>query len=452
LYVVLYRSLKDEISQGHLKANQKLTSKRNLAQHLMISVITVENAYSQLVLEGYVYTKEKSGYFVCPMQETVSNPLNNVPCVVMQRQKDRAYFADFETNSICPEKFPFSVWAKLMREVLSEEYHALLEATPFNGIKELRNSIAVYLYRFRGMHVSPEQIIIGAGTEYLYSMISKLLGTGSVYALENPGYKKIAQIYNSNGVNCKFINMDDKGLLMAELIESGANVAHISPSHHFPTGLVMPIGRRQDLLMWANEKEERFIIEDDYDSEFRFSGKPIQTLQSIDTNQKVIYINTFSKTLMPSIRISYMILPRQLMDKYQESLSFYACPVPSFEQYTLAKFIEDGYFEQHISRMRTFYKKQRDLVIQALRSSSIYHKVKILEEDAGLHFLMRIETTKSDADIVAAAADSGIRISCLSKYFYNADTKMNSTVIINYSGIGIGRIEEAVARLARVFE
>jgi GntR family transcriptional regulator/MocR family aminotransferase len=452
LYVVLYRSIKDDILQGHLKANEKLPSKRKIAQHLMISVVTVENTYAQLVLEGYVYTKEKNGYFVCPMQEIVSNPLINIPRVARQRQTDRKYFVDFQTNTICPDKFPFSVWAKLMREVLSEEYQALLEATPFNGIEKLREGIAAYLYRFRGMWVSPEQIIIGAGTEYLYSMITKLLGRNSVYALENPGYKKIAQIYNSNGVACKYINMDDKGLLMAELIESGANVAHISPSHHFPTGLVMPIGRRQELLMWANENEERFIIEDDYDSEFRFSGKPIQTLQSIDANQKVIYINTFSKTLMPSIRISYMILPRQLMDRYQESLSFYACAVPSFEQYTLAKFIADGYFEQHISRMRTFYKKQRDSVIQAFKSSTIYHKVKILEEDAGLHFLMRIETTKSDASIVAAAADAGIRISCLSEYFYHADAKANSTVIINYSGIDNGRIEEAVARLARVFE
>jgi GntR family transcriptional regulator/MocR family aminotransferase len=418
----------------------------------MISVVTVENTYAQLVLEGYVYTKEKSGYFVCPIQEIVSNPFVNVPRVARQGQTDRKYFVDFQTNTIRPDKFPFSVWAKLMREVLSEAYQALLEATPFNGIAKLREGIAAYLYRFRGMRVMPEQIVIGAGTEYLYSMISKLLGRNTVYALENPGYKKIAQIYSSNGVACTYINLDDKGLLMAELIESGANVAHISPSHHFPTGLVMPIGRRQELLMWANEKEERFIIEDDYDSEFRFAGKPIQTLQSIDTNQKVIYINTFSKTLMPSIRISYMILPRQLMDRYQERLSFYACTVPSFEQYTLAKFIADGYFEQHISRMRTFYKKQRDFVIHVFKSSAIYHKVKIMEEDAGLHFLMRIETAMSDADIVAAAADADIRISCLSEYFYQADAKANSTVIINYSGIDIGRIEEAVTRLARIFE
>ena len=190
MYVVLYRSIKDDILQGHLKANEKLPSKRNLAQHLMISVVTVENTYAQLVLEGYVCTKEKTGYFVCSMQEIVSNPLNNVPRVARQRQTDRKYFVDFQTNTICQDKFPFSVWAKLMREVLSEEYQSLLKATPFNGIGKLRDAIAAYLYRFRGMRVSPEQIIIGAGTEYLYSMIAKQLGRNSVYALENPGYKK----------------------------------------------------------------------------------------------------------------------------------------------------------------------------------------------------------------------------------------------------------------------
>lgn len=452
LYVVLYRSIKSDILQGHLKAHEKLPSKRNLAQHLMISVVTVENAYEQLVLEGYVHTQEKSGYFVSQVHETEANKPNDIAQAVWQRQKLNEYYADFQSNTISPDKFPFSVWAKLMREVLSEEYQSLLEATPFNGIEKLRDAIAAYLYRFRGMRVSPEQIIIGAGTEYLYSMISKLLGRESIYALENPGYKKIAQIYLSNGVACKYIDMDDKGLLMAELAESGANTAHISPSHHFPSGLVMPVGRRQELLMWANEKEGRYIIEDDYDSEFRFSGKPIQTLQSIDANQKVIYINTYSKTLMPSIRISYMILPRQLMDKYLETLSFYACTVPSFEQYTLAKFISGGYFEQHISRMRTFYKKQRDAVIQALKSSTINHKIQILEKDAGLHFLMRIETGKSDAELATAAAAAGIRISFLSEYYIRPDAKANSTVIINYSGIDHARINEAVDRLVRVLE
>lgn len=451
LYVVLYRSIKNDILQGHLKAHEKLPSKRNLAQHLMISVVTVENAYEQLVLEGYVHTQEKSGYFVSPVQEIEAKPPMDIAQAVWQRQTASEYYADFQTNTICPDKFPFSVWAKLMREVLSEEYQSLLEATPFNGIEKLRNAIAAYLYRFRGMRISPEQIIIGAGTEYLYSMIAKLLGRSSIYALENPGYKKIAQIYQSNGIACQYIDMDDKGMLMTELAESGANIAHISPSHHFPSGLVMPVGRRQELLMWANEKEGRYIIEDDYDSEFRFAGKPIQTLQSIDAHQKVIYINTYSKTLMPSIRISYMILPIQLMDKYHENLSFYACTVPSFEQYTLAKFISGGYFEQHISRMRTFYKKQRDLVIQALKSNAIFSNIEILEKDAGLHFLIRIETDKSDAEIKAAAAAAGIGISCLSEYFSRPDAKSSSTIIINYSGVDITRMNEAVIRLASVF-
>lgn len=450
LYSVLYRSIREDILKGKLKPDEKLPSKRSLAQHLKISVVTVENAYAQLVLEGYVYSKEKKGYFVCSVQELKPNPPKNAPTIHENVNESREYFGDFRTNKICSERFPFSIWAKLMREVLSEEDKALLEATPYNGVFELRSAIAEYLYRFRGMSVSPDQILIGAGTEYLYSMIIRLIGEDNVFALENPGYKKIAKIYNSNGAKCEFISMDNKGLSIGELENSKANVVHISPAHHFPTGIVIPIGRRYELLNWANQKDGRYIIEDDYDSEFRFSGRPVQTLQSIDVSQKVIYINTFAKTIAPSMRISYMILPQHLMDIYNKKLSFFSCTVPSFEQYTLAKFISKGFFEQHINRMRTFYKNQRDLVIRTLKSSSINNKITILEEYAGLHFLIKLETDKSDDEIVKMASDAGIKISCLSEYFYNQDMKRSGTIIINYSGISSERIKESVEILSDV--
>lgn len=452
LYDMLYRNIKKDIVNGKLKSEEKLPSKRSLAQHLKLSVVTIEGAYAQLIMEGYIYAIEKKGYFVSSLQEVSPNPPKEPKIYSSDTNPVREYFGDLKTNSIYSEKFPFSTWTKLMRKILSEQDKALLDATPYNGVVLLRSAIAEYLYRFRGMDVSPSQIVVGAGTEYLYGMLIQLLGRDCTYALENPGYKKIAKIYACNDVACEFIGMDEKGLSVLELRDSAADIAHISPSHHFPTGVVMPIGRRHELLAWGNEKDGRYLIEDDYDSEFRFTGRPIQTLQSIDENEKVIYMNTFSKTIAPSIRISYMVLPDHLAERYNENLSFYSCTVPSFEQYTLAKFISEGYFEQHINRMRMFYKKQRDLIIHELNRAFTSDRLTILEEDAGLHFLMKVETEKSDREIVEAAAQEGVKLSCLSEYFYSSVAKEEGTVILNYSGIHTERIEEVVDRLARVFD
>lgn len=453
LYVYLYNCIKDDILSGKLKPNEKLPSKRNLAQHLKISIITVENSYAQLILEGYIYSVEKKGYFVSTLQETlpeVSAARAHSGENIRDTNEDE-YVFDFKSNNICSGKFPFSIWAKLMRETLSEQDNRLLEAIPYNGIKELRIAIADYLYHFRGMLVSPNQIIVGAGTEYLYSLIVQLLGRNSVFAIEDPGYKKIAKVYQCNGVRCETIGVDNSGLSVSELKCSGANIAHISPSHHFPSGIVMPIKRRHELLMWANENNERYIIEDDFDSEFRFSGRPVQTLQSIDVNQKVIYINTFSKTIAPSIRISYMVLPEHLIEDYEKNLSFYSCTVPSFEQLTLAKFISNGYFERHINRMRIYYKRQRDLVIQSLLNSSLGDNITISEENAGLHFLLKVKTDMSDAEIISAAEKEGIKLSCLSEYYYDTKRQKSGIIIINYSGIEYDKVEKAILHLLRIF-
>ena len=209
-------------------------------------------------------------------------------------------------------------------------------------------------------------------------MIIQLLGREKKYALEDPGYRKIAQIYKSNNVNFEYIPLDSDGIDRKALEKSSAQVLHISPSHHFPTGIVTPISRRYELLSWASESAERYIIEDDYDSEFRFSGKPIPSLQSIDTLDKVIYINTFSKSLTSTIRISYMVLPKELMELYKKELSFYSCTVSNFEQYTLASFIQQGYFEKHINRMRNYYRAHRDRVMSAIKNHRLYDKVSII--------------------------------------------------------------------------
>ncbi len=450
LYDSLYKNIKEDILQGKLKGNQKLPSKRNLAQHLKISVVTVENAYAQLILEGYIYSVEKKGYFVCALQKT--NALfSKIGEIKLSTKSNNDFYIDFESNSICSEKFPFTIWSKLMREVLIEHNTQLLDVVTYNGVEELRTAIAEHLYYFRGITVSATQIIVGAGTEYLYGLLIQLLGREKNFAIENPGYKKIAQIYHFNDVKCEFIDLDQYGMSISKLKESKAEIVHISPAHHYPTGIVMPIKRRQEILNWADEKNDRYIIEDDFDSEFRFVGRPIPTLQSIDKNEKVIYINTFSKTIAPSIRISYMVLPYHLVEKYNNHLNFYSCTVPSFEQYALAKFISKGYFERHINRMRNYYKKHRDTIIQAIKDSTFGEKVTIHEENAGLHFILTIKTQIADSELKQKALEKDIKLSFLSEYYLTKNNDINHIIVLNYSGVNGNKIKESVARLSELF-
>lgn len=445
LYDYLYRCIKSDILDGRLMSNEKLPSKRSLAQHLNLSVITVMNAYTQLITEGYIYAVEKRGYFVRSIEkQTVSAKM---PQQIEKVPEKHEYFMDFKTNSIKADYFPFSVWSKLMREVLLEQDTRLLHPAPYNGVALLREAIADHLYHFRGMSVNAEQIVVGAGTEYLYNLIIQLLGRDNILAIENPGYHKISKIYDVNNVHYEYVNIDEHGMSVKELENSQANIIHISPSHHYPTGIVTSIGRRHQLLQWANESENRYIIEDDYDSEFRFAGRPIQPLQSIDMNEKVIFINTFSKSMAPSIRISYMVLPPHLLKKYRSNLGFYSCTVPSFEQYTLAKFITGGYFERHINKTKKLYRAQRDKIISEINNSSFHDRVTVLGENAGLHFLLKIKTDKSDAEIITLAAEKNIGLSCLSEYLNKPDKRHEHFVVVNYSGIDCGRLEETIMRL-----
>lgn len=450
LYEHLYECIKKDILHGKLKADEKLPSKRSLAQHLKLSVITVENAYEQLLVEGYIYAMERKGYYVSALEEGIVNLPKRGMVYEKTETEEPEWFCDFKTNTINASHFPFATWSKLMREVLAEQDTELLRPIPYNGVEKLREAIADYLYCFRGMSVLPEQIVVGAGTEYLYNLLIQLFGRTYIYGVENPGHQKISKIYQRNGVHYEYINIDENGVSMSELENSGASILHLSPSHHFPTGIVTPIGRRQALLNWSVAKNNRYIIEDDYDSEFRLLGKPIPTLQSIDKNQKVIYMNTFTKSIAPSIRISYMVLPLNLVEIYKEKLGFYSCTVPSFEQYTLAKFISDGYFEKYINRMKKFYRSQRDEVIKAIEESSLQDRVEIREENSGLHFLLKIDTDKSDGEMIHAVAKKNIKLSCLSEYLYLPDERFDHTIIINYSGVDSSKLPEVMKRLSEI--
>ena len=338
-YLQLYHQLRGDIVNGVYPNGKKLPSKRLLAEQTGVSVITVEHAYAILCDEGYLEPRERSGYFVSysaadcfPVAE---------PDSVRQLPSARDLADDF----------PFSVLAKTMRRVLSEYGESILVKSPNNGCTELRKAIAAYLARCRGINVAPSQIVIGSGAEYLYGLIVQLLGRERVFALENPSYEKIRRVYLANGVTCDMLRLGGDGIRTSELARTDASVLHVTPFHSFPSGITASAGKRSEYIRWAHSRGG-YIVEDDFDSEFTLSSKAEDTLFSLEPKRSVLYLNTFSKTIAPSMRLGYMVLPESLTDAFEQSVGFYSCTVPVFEQYVLAELLSNGDFERHINRVR----------------------------------------------------------------------------------------------------
>lgn len=442
LYDYLYRCIKNDILSGRIGIGEKLPSKRSLAKHLNISVITVENAYAQLLLEGYITSCEKKGYFV---NDTGCAP--QASCLIRPKAEEEfeyAYFADLKSNRIRRNRFPFSTWAKLLRDTLSERPEQLLKTVPYNGVYELRLALAEFLHEFRGMQVLPSQIVICSGTDSMYGRLFCLLDDAT-WAVENIGSQKITGLYDMYHAKWKSVPRDEYGVDMNSLYESGCNVVHVSPAQHFPIGTVMPVKRRTELLEWADRKGY-YIIEDDYDSEFWYQGKPAPTLYSLDGNGRVIYFNTFSKTLIPSLRISYMVLPYELAQRYEEGLSFYSGTVPSMEQYALARFISEGYFERHINHMRNYFKSQRGSLFEAVKESPLGGISHIYENSSGTYFLLELDTKLADKELVTRIREKDINVACTSEYMAQPHSDTH-TLVINYCGVYAERIKETVQRI-----
>jgi GntR family transcriptional regulator/MocR family aminotransferase len=360
-------------------------------------------------------------------------------------QKSKEYLYEFRTNVVDTSLFPNSIWAKLSREVLSENHHEMLNIIDPQGMFELRNEISRFLRIYRGMNVDPSQIVIGSGSSTLISLIVQILGRKKKYAIENPGYPKIYNLFKVNDVDLQLIELDEYGLNIEKLKEKDVDIVHITPSHQFPTGNVMPIQRRNELLNWAFQKASRYIIEDDYDSEFRFQGKPIPALEGLDFHDKVIYMNTFTKTFAPSFRMSYMVLPYSLLTKYQEISSYHGCTVPNFEQYIMYKFIFGGYFERHINRMKNLYNKKIEMIKNIVNKES---DLKMVNDDTGLHFLLKINKNIDEIELEKLLIQKGLYVKSLSSYYLNNQiTHHVPTLVIGYSGILIESIEKAFHHL-----
>lgn len=339
LYLQLYYQIRNDIVSGAIAPSSKLPSKRILAEETGVSVITVEHAYSLLCDEGYAVSKEKSGYFALH-GESSSSPASQ-----------SLYLRTPHAPRQIKTEFPLSSFKKHMRYVISDYDDELLERAPNNGCEELRSAISGFLSRFRGISVIPEQIVIGAGAEYLYSLLIQFFGKDKRFAIEDPCYKKIEQVYTANCIEFEKLPLEDDGIKLSALKKTNAEILHITPYHSFPSGVTASPMKRAAYVEWAH-RTGGYIIEDDYESEFSMLSKPVDTIRSLDPDGRVFYLNTFSKTLAPSMRIGYMLIPLPLLEEYEKKLGFYACTVPVFEQLVLASFIDSGEFERHINKMR----------------------------------------------------------------------------------------------------
>ena len=490
LYEALYTNIRRDIQDGTIAAGDRLPSKRSLARHLNVSVTTIEGAYRRLLEEGYIRSRPSSGYYVeeriAPRPALYHNyyadlyaaddfsiqdfrygeedadersygsfaqdphDADELPAPGNE-DADESFSMDFKGNRCSMTLFPMSVWTKTMRQLLSNPDRELLGTIPYNGLRSLRQAIAHYLRRYRGIKVNPSQVVIGAGTEYLYERLMHLFGQSALIAFEDPGYKKLVQVCTRTGVGHRFVPIDKEGMDVRVLAASRATVAHLSPSSHFPTGVTMSKRRRRELVEWAQSDPYRFIIEDDYDSEFAETGQKHPSLYSMDKAGRVIYMNTFSKVLVPSLRISYMILPESLLTLYRYGMSFYACTASGFEQQTLARFIEEGALERHLDRLRNYYGKKRRLLSNAIASSRLSDILTVADSSAGTHLLVQVDTHMSDADIHRAAQRINVKLQMLSDYCHRPRLADMHTLVINFAGMEEEDIATAVHMLERLF-
>ena len=433
-YDYLYRCIRHDIAHGNILPDEKLPSKRALARNLGVSVITVEAAYAQLIAEGYVRAEERRGYFACELSPVARGGRRDGA----RLRGDARRSGVPEGNPMTPSStsgsasgaaatalFPYQTWARVMRRTLTEESSATLaEAALAAGSPRLRQAIASYLREYRGMEVPAERIVIAAGSQTLYQLIVQLLGRERTFATECPGYPLLGRIYGAQNVHCASIPLSAGGIDIAALRESGASVAHVMPAHQFPTGVVMSAACRRDLLNWSRTDEARafsaagprgrFIVEDDYDAEFRMSGRPIAPLSSVDVAGRVIYLNSFTKSLGAAFRIAYMALPEELAVQFELNLGFYSNTVSPLEQLALARFIEQGHYERHVNRLRTHAKQLQDELVRRVRESSLAKEVSFEGLDRGLYFSMRVRKS-AQVRAVGALRAAGVQLTLLGK-------------------------------------
>ena len=467
LYEQIYQYIKDEIRRGNIRPEKQLPSSRELAKSLKVSRSTTQLAYEQLVSEGYLEAVPRKGYFAASL-DGIFPPVARSAATVRSDQKIKLsagteqenarrqlfrdkFEVDFSPRGIDLEGFPYATWRKISRSVLKEEDRELFLKGEPQGDLILREAIRDYLHAARGVNCDASQIIIGAGNEYLLMLLSQLIGRDAVIAMENPTYRQAYRVLSGVGHKVMPVGIDKNGFCVKELNGQDVQAAYVMPSHQFPTGIVMPVRRRQELLSWAGKEPGRYLIEDDYDSEFRYKGKPIPALQGMDQNGRVIYMGTFSKAIAPAIRVGYMVLPESLLSVYLERGRFYSSTVSRVDQRILANFISGGYFERHLNRMREIYKGKHDVLLGELKP--LEKRFEITGEFAGLHVLLKDKKKETEQSLLEKAAKNRVRVYELSGFYMEeAQAKETSTIVLGYAGLTEEKIRKGVELLREAFD
>ncbi|WP_339234158.1 PLP-dependent aminotransferase family protein [Oceanobacillus sp. FSL W7-1281] len=449
LYEQLYEFIKQEIVQERLPYGQKLPSKRKLANHLEVSQNTVETAFEQLVAEGYIASQPRKGFYVLAHGD-LEFVEHSGKKEIADAEKEPSVLFDFSPNKIDTEAFPFSAWRKLNRHVIDESHHDLLLLGDAQGDKELREAIAHYVYHARGIDCDPDTIVVGAGIEVLMQQLLSLLPATTIFGVEDPGYQLMMKLITHFGFLGRALDMNEEGVSIEAVRLLEPDYIYVTPSNHFPYGTVTSINRRNQLLQWANETADRYIIEDDYDSEFRYTGKTIPPMKKMDFNDRVIYLGSFSKSLIPSLRISYMILPKALLEQYRNRLTFHHSTVSRMDQHVLAHFIQEGYFEKHLNRMRKIYRKKFELVHQLFEAYK--PAIQLLGEQSGLHIVCEVRNGLTEEEIMRRARQQRIKLYPISYYASKNAVVSHPQFVIGFAGLKEGDIERAVQHLIAIFQ
>lgn len=455
-YSQIYSYIKEEIKSGNIKPAARLPSTRRLAENLKVSRSTTQMAYEQLLSEGYIEAVPCKGYYVCRIENLVHTGLEQrekIPPLLsltpFSKEKTPNWKVNFSPRGIDLGAFPFNTWRKISKNTLVDDNREMFMPGHPQGEPAFREAIRSYLHSARGVNCQAEQIIVGAGSEYLLMLLSQILGTNQVIAMENPTYRQAYRVFDSLKYHVVPVSMDRSGMDVGLLEKSGADIAYIMPSHQYPTGIVMPVKRRQELLCWAYDKEGRYLIEDDYDSEFRYKGKPVPALQGMDGRNRVIYYGTFSKSIAPAIRVSYMVLPVSLLAVYQERMNFYASTVSRIDQNILYQFMAEGYYERHLNRMRAVYKAKHDTLAAGLKSFESQFQIR--GEHAGLHLLLTDCKGREENQLINMAAAYGVKVYGMSGDFIHAQPDTYpSTIVLGFASLteeeirtGLGLLHQA---------
>ncbi|PSL42947.1 GntR family transcriptional regulator [Salsuginibacillus halophilus] len=452
IYQQVYQQLKEAVLKNQLAPHEQLPAKRSLAAELNVSLNSVNAAYQQLIAEGFIYSIERQGYFAEDLEYTVDTE-HQVPSLPEDLQEDTHSKMDvsFSHMQVDTEEFPLKKWLKCEQQALYNFTSLHKQYGDPKGIYELRASIAQLIAFNRGVRAHPEQIILGAGTQELMRTLTRLLPEETAYGLEEPGYQRVYQLLKQEKRNVITLPLDDKGIQAEGLRHYKPDVLFTTPSHQFPTGVIMPASRRMQLLNWASENPGRYIIEDDYDSEYKYDTDSIPSLQSLDRHEQVIYMGTFSKSLMPGLRLSYMVLPVQLIRSYQKMQPTFIQSCSTIQQISLKLFIDEGHYLRHTKRMKQVYKDKREACVAAFENV-FGDNVTISGAKSGLHFVAAFRTEKTEAAIIAEAATQNIEVYSLSRFELESSTshKRDPTLIIGFAGLHSEEMHPAVQALYKV--